>query len=272
MDWALVLASQGIETVLDRNASGSGWELRLGLSDHRRALESIRQYRVESRRFGWRQPVPGSPWSFHWGVLGWMGLCALSFRLQPSLGCGLFDSTAVRSGQWWRAFTALWLHQDLGHLGLNLVFGGIFLGLAMGRYGMGLACLAAGLAGAAGNYFSLALHPEAYTGLGASGMVMGALGLLTAQAVPLWKAGRVGFRVMFSSLAAGASLFMVLGTDPRSDILAHTGGFLAGLAAGSLLAWLPENRRQLLSRVSAVATAATVLLTWILAFKGAEAP
>jgi len=51
----------------------------------------------------------------------------------------------------------------------------------MARFGPGQALLAALLAGAVGNAAGLALRTEHYIGLGASGMVMGGLGLLTAQ-------------------------------------------------------------------------------------------
>lgn len=262
MDWALVLASQGIETVIEREAPGRRWALRLTAGDHERALHSIRQYRMESRRFGWRQPLPGSDWSYHWGVLAWMAACIVVFGYQSGLERGLFDSAAVHRGEWWRAFTSVWLHQDLGHLGMNLVFGGLFLGLAMGRYGAGFALWTGMLAGALGNLFGLLLRPGMYVGLGASGLVMGALGMLAAQAVPLWRAGRWGARLAWTTLCAGAGLFIVLGTDPGSDVIAHGGGFVGGLLGGAIGALIPDRIRPMVSRVAGLLALALVMVTW----------
>ena len=262
MDWALVLASQGIETIMDREPSGHGWALRLTAGDHERALRSIHQYRIENRRFGWRQPLPDSDWTYHWGVIAWMVVCVIVFGFQSRLERGLFDSTAVHRGEWWRAFTSVWLHQDLGHLGMNLVFGGLFLGLAMGRYGAGFALLTGMLAGALGNLLGLFLRPGNYVGLGASGLVMGALGMLAAQATPLWRAGRWGARLAWTTFSAGVGLFIVLGTDPSSDVIAHGGGFVGGLLGGAFGALIPDRIRPVVSRASGLLAIALVAVTW----------
>lgn len=265
MDWALVLASQGIESALERSSATGSWSLRMHANEYARALQSIHQYRLENRRFAWRQPIPGSHWSFHWGVLAWMVMCGTAFQIQPSLERGLFDTISVRQGEWWRAFTSIWLHQDLGHLGLNLVFGGIFLGLAMGRYGAGIAAWTGLWAGALGNLLGIGLRTENYVGLGASGMVMGALGMLAAQAAPFWRAGRWGARLAFSTFSAGAALFFLLGTDPKSDVLAHAGGFVGGALGGALFAWLPERFRRTANQVTGVLAGGLLLGTWYLA-------
>ncbi len=267
MDWALVLASQGIEAAIMREPDGRGWNLQVGSNDLERAQLSIRQFRIESRRFGWRQPLPGSHWTFHWGVIVWMMACAFVFQIQEHLERGLFLSSAVHRGEWWRAFTSVWLHQDPGHLSLNLVFGGILLGLAMGRYGAGLALLTGLLSGALGNALSLLWHARDYVGLGASGLVMGALGMLAAQAVPFWRAGRWGARLAFTTFSAGAALFILLGTDPTADVAAHTGGFIGGLIGGAGAAWIPDGQRQIVSRCSSVVAMVLVAATWWLALQ-----
>ena len=268
MDWALVLASQGIEATILRETDGRGWNLLVGNQDFERAQLSIRQFRIESMRFGWRQPLPGSHWTFHWGVIIWMMACALAFQIQQHLEPGLFLSSAVRRGEWWRAFTSVWLHQDPGHLSLNLVFGGILLGLAMGRYGAGLALLTGLFSGALGNALSLFWHATDYVGLGASGLVMGALGMLAAQAVPFWRAGRWGARLAFTTFSAGAALFILLGTDPTADVAAHTGGFIGGLIGGAAAAWLTDQQRQIASRCASVVAIGLVATTWWLALRG----
>ena len=76
-------------------------------------------------------------------------------------------------------FTAVMLHADTAHLISNVTIGALFLGFAMGSFGPGIALLAAFLAGAGGNLVDYWFYPSTHRGLGASGMVMGSLGLLT---------------------------------------------------------------------------------------------
>ena len=84
---------------------------------------------------------------------------------------GMMDGTALAHGEWWRLFTAIWLHADSAHLATNLVFGLLFLGLAMGRYGPGPGLRAAYLAGVGGNLATWSVYGESHRGLGASGVV-----------------------------------------------------------------------------------------------------
>ena len=79
----------------------------------------------------------------------------LSSRDPDFLTGGIMDSTLAVSGQWWRIFSAMMLHADLGHLAENLAIGIVLFGLAMGRYGTGTGLFAAYLAGAGGNVASL---------------------------------------------------------------------------------------------------------------------
>src|SRR5271163_492436 len=76
MDWALVLASQGIEAVIEHDAEGTGWGLVVATTDHEAALRSIRLYRLENRHWHWRQPLAGL--IFDWRVFLW-GLLMTGF-------------------------------------------------------------------------------------------------------------------------------------------------------------------------------------------------
>jgi membrane associated rhomboid family serine protease len=151
------------------------------------------------------------------------------------------DNAAVRAGEWWRIFTAMLLHADVGHLMSNLSLGMVLLGLAMGRYGSGLGLLAAWLAGAAGNLAGLFVYPDSHLGLGASGMVMGALGLIAAQSVALLRHGPIGRKYVIRGILAGVMLFALFGLSPGTDIVAHFGGFVAGLVLGGVLMSLPAT-------------------------------
>jgi len=69
--------------------------------------------------------------------------------------------------------------------------------------------------------------------LGASGMVMGALGLLAAQSLSS-RHPRV-IKYVAGGLFGGVMLFVLLGMNPGTNVVAHLGGFLSGLALGGLL-------------------------------------
>ena len=187
MDWSLVLASQGIETTIEESGEGGGWGLLVASQDCEKALKALRQYRLENRDWPWRQSLPWPETHFDWGSVAWAALLILFHwfgSVHPGFqAAGIMDTTAVFSGQWWRVFTAMMLHADVAHLAANLSIGIVLFGLAMGRYGTGTGLLAAYLAGAAGNVASLLLNAKPFNGLGASGMVMGALGLLAAQSL-----------------------------------------------------------------------------------------
>jgi rhomboid protease GluP len=244
MDWSLVLLSQGIEPTIDYAEEGAGWGLLVEPQDYDRALAAIHQYRLENRSWPWQQQVFEAGVLFDWGSLAWVLLVCVFFWLTPSQSelrsAGEMDSFAVARGQWWRLFTAVWLHADLGHLAGNATIGVVLLGLSMGRYGTGIGLLAAYLAGAGGNVLAGLLSAGPHRSLGASGMVMGCLGLLAVQSLALWKQAPQAARLLLSGVCGGLMLFLLLGLAPGSDILAHFGGFLSGLVLGALLSWRPQ--------------------------------
>src|SRR5262249_15574554 len=142
-------------------------------------------------------------------------------------------------GQWWRLFTAVWLHADLAHLLANATIGFLLLGLAMGRYGTGTGLLASYLCGPGGNIAAWLAASWLHRNLGAFRMVMGCLGLLAAQSPALLRRGGKSVRLLAAGLVGGLMLFIFLGLTPGSDIVAHFGGFVSGLLLGSLLLAFP---------------------------------
>ncbi len=174
--------------------------------------------------------------------MAWALLAALFFWLSAHADlqtAGLMDGAAVAQGQWWRLFTAIWLHGDLAHLATNATTGLLLLGLAMGRYGTGAGLLAAYLAGAAGNLLAGLLSLHTHRSLGASGMVMGSLGLLAVQSFSLWRQTPHARKLILGGVCGGVMLFVLLALTPGTDVMAHLGGFAGGLLLGSLLNLVP---------------------------------
>ena len=143
---------------------------------------------------------------------------------------------AVQHGQWWRLFTAAFLHIGLPHLAMNML-GLVLLGPTVERiYGhrsfllLYLGCALAG--GAASLHFSA----QGGVSVGASGAVFGVAGaLLTAvfhhrRRLPLLFGKR-----MLGGIGAFIVYSLVQGMAPGVDNAAHIGGLAAGVALAFIL-------------------------------------
>ena len=269
MDWSLVLVSQGIEAVIQRPTETSGWELLVPSLEHARALEAIRLYRRENRHLPWQQQVSDSGLVFDWTAIAWVFLLIFFHWLDARTNLrsgGLMIPAMVRHGEWFRLFTAVWLHADLAHLGSNAAIGLILLGLALGRFGTGVGLLAAYLAGAGGNILRCLLPADANASLGASGMVMGALGLVAIQSIFLWTRAPVARKFLVTAMGGGVFLFMFMGLSPGTDVIAHLGGFVAGLVLGQALIFLsPSPKSTSLNFLGVLAFIVLTIVPWWLA-------
>jgi membrane associated rhomboid family serine protease len=267
MDWSLALISQGIESTVEKSET-EGWGLIVAEGEYDRAFSTIRQYRVENLRWPWRQKIRQQV-LFDWGSVAWIFLLVLFFWLSANRpefhNAGMMDSEAVSHGQWWRLFTAIFLHADLGHLAANASFGLLLLGLTMGGYGTGVGLLAAYLTGVGGNVTTWLVFKDHHS-LGASGMVMGCLGLLGAQTISISRASRSTMKYILSGIVGGGMLFVLLGLNPESDVLAHLGGFIAGIIFGIVLRFVPRLAHNTPANLLAgLLFAILVILPWWLA-------
>jgi membrane associated rhomboid family serine protease len=113
------------------------------------------------------------------------------------------------------------------------------------------------------------MYDETHRGLGASGMMMGALGLLCIHSFGLWRKSPKAARYIISGVIAGFLLFVLFGFNPSSDIIAHLGGFVAGLIFGAVLSFMNEPRlhHARLNFIAFVMTAVTIAVTWTLALR-----
>jgi membrane associated rhomboid family serine protease len=139
----------------------------------------------------------------------------------------------------------------------------------MARFGPGVALLASFLAGVCGNLTGLLLYNHPYVGVGASGMMMGALGSLCIHSFSLWRQNPKAARYVFIGVFAGFLLFVLFGVNPQSDILAHLGGFAAGLIFGGALSFIPQRtlEKPSLNRVALAVLVVTIIALWTLALR-----
>jgi rhomboid protease GluP len=217
MDWSLVLASQGIEAAIEQ--AEHGYELVVLAGNHEAALDAIQKYRAENRSRPWRQRILREGLVFDWASLAWVALVACFHWLGTRFDLasrGLMDSSAVAQGEWWRLFTAIWLHADIGHLATNAAIGFVLLGLAMGRFGMMPALFGAVLTGVGGNLLAGTIATQPHRSLGASGLVMGCLGILAVQSAVQWGNSPHARKTLLAGLAGGILLFVMLGLSRRS--------------------------------------------------------
>ncbi|MGO9246739.1 MAG: rhomboid family intramembrane serine protease [Verrucomicrobiia bacterium] len=146
------------------------------------------------------------------------------------------SADSVKSGEWWRLFTALFLHANLLHLAMNgtgLWLFGSAVEKTMGRWRL-LAVFLVG--GALGNLAS-AYVAHYDVAIGASGGVFAVIG---AFAVGVWRlrspmyyALRRRLLVLLGLMVAAD--FTIGGLEPQVDNLAHVGGFFAGILLAVVL-------------------------------------
>ena len=145
---------------------------------------------------------------------------------------------ATQDGQWWRLFTAMFIHFGVIHLALNmwaLWDVGRLVEQLYGRWRFGLLYLGSGVVG---NLVSLVMQGNQAVSGGASGAVFSLYGALL---VFLWRerrqVDRGEFRWLFGGALAFSTLMLVLGHLVQGiDNSAHAGGLVAGMLLGALLA------------------------------------
>jgi len=149
------------------------------------------------------------------------------------------------------------------------VLGFLLLGLTMGAYGAGVGLLGSLLAGVLGNVAGYLAYGTPHQGLGASGMVLGALGLLSMHSVSWVRAGHAPGSLAIRAVASGSMLLLLFGVSPKEnvDLVAHLVGFGSGLALGTALAWVPAPvlSSRTTDRLCLGAALASTVLTWTLA-------
>jgi len=268
---AFVLHAVGIGSEIAWD--GDAWLLWVPAGEQASALAHLARYERENPPR--RLPVPPEP--LHRGA--WTGAAAYAaivllvgyFAGRDVLGFDWLDAGAqraglIRSGEAWRAITALTLHLDVGHLLANLGFG-TFFGLLAGQLlGPGIAWGTVLAAAAAANLLNAFLQPASHSSVGASTAVFATLGLLAAYA---WRrraaeGGRWAYR--WAPLVAGVILLGFTGAGgERTDVLAHLTGFAMGALAGAAHAAWRCPRGLAAQVVAGLGALLAIVAAWALA-------
>lgn len=148
----------------------------------------------------------------------------------------------IERREWWRPMTAMFLHADGGHVAGNLASGFLFGGLVAGAIGALRGWAMILLTGVLANItVSWITFPEAFSSIGASTAVFGALGILSGLGIAMVRAESGGHRSRRAWLRLFAPLFggwVILGwwgggsIDGNTDVLGHVAGFAWGVPLG----------------------------------------
>ena len=149
---------------------------------------------------------------------------------------GAMFGPLIATGEYWRFFTAMFLHANLLHLFFNCFALFIFGRLVEGVYGYTRFTAIYLLAGLSGGVLSYMFNKTAIA-VGASGAIFGILGALAAYFVVHRNTfGEMGRRNL-TGLATVAAINLAIGLlIPNIDNWAHFGGLAGGFVMGLALA------------------------------------
>ena len=158
-----------------------------------------------------------------------------SANAQVLIDFGALSAPLVVDGEYWRLFTAMFLHAGIMHILANSLSLFIFGQIVERTYGHGRFVLVYLLAGLFGSVASLSLNSTA-VGVGASGAVFGIVGALAAYFVANRRVmGDLG-RQNLMGLLMLVGINVVFGlTSPGIDNWAHMGGLASGFLLGMAL-------------------------------------
>jgi rhomboid protease GluP len=248
---ALLLASEGIDTRLVTAADGvTVLVARAALA--RASAIVLEEYPdglvAAGTRRARRRPRlrPGADRWFgpaSWVVLAIVAACAAVFAAEERAGgsevrtvlleFGASRPAHVRTGEYWRLITAMFVHIGPRHLLANavtLLVLGPALAAALGAARFGFVYV---VAGTMGNVLSYQLADPDVVSAGASGAILGVLGALGGQRLRFAASTRYhGWQVVAAVLAY---LAIAVGAGPEVDTAAHLGGLAAGLGLGLVI-------------------------------------
>jgi len=163
----------------------------------------------------------------------------MNMRVLVDMGA-LYGPLTVLKGEWWRLFTAMFLHGGMTHILMNMVSLYI-IGRGMETYFSAKSYLSIYLfSGLFGGLASLYMHPES-VGIGASGAIFGVFGALAGFFIAHRRHIGEHTRAFMKEFAVIIAINLVIGFSmPEVDVSAHIGGLTVGFLGGYLLSKDPR--------------------------------
>ena len=271
-EYSLLLDSLGIEN----NAvfRWNSWQIEVDLSDYDKAKSEISAYEKSGRI----EKIHNKFAHIRFQKIDWPIFCATllllvlfhvfiyEFDHLELIKAGRSSAAAITEGEFFRAVTALTLHGDYKHLFSNIVFGGIVLWALSTMTGTGTAILFALFTGFAGNLMNAFFYGSAHNSIGASTSVFGVIGVLAGlQFFDSFREKKLGRWIPFG---AALGLLAMLGSNEKSDVLAHLFGFAAGLPTGTIFGAAFSKRNlpgKTVQNISAILFIIVIFVCWMAA-------
>lgn len=152
----------------------------------------------------------------------------------------LYGPYVVQEGEWWRLFTAMFLHGGMTHLLMNM-FSLYIIGRGAEMYFEKNAYISIYLfSGLIGGLVSMFVHPGS-VGVGASGAIFGIFGALAGFFLAHRDKVATHARAFMKDFSIIIGINLVIGLSiPSVDVSAHLGGLAVGIVGGYVLSKNPK--------------------------------
>ena len=176
---------------------------------------------------------------------------------------GAMQPIAVADGQFWRLFTAIFLHRGLLHIALNAYFFWLFgrmVETSFGRTWMVLIYVVAGFLASVASY---AFGPVTTLAVGASGAISGVFGAFIAYNYRRREHAMNAANLRLALTVIVLNAVIAIGYS-SIDWRAHVGGLVAGFALGYLADSSGPARQRAVVRFAGVATLVVIGIALVL--------
>jgi len=176
---------------------------------------------------------------------------------------GAMQPIAVADGQFWRLFTAMFLHAGLLHVALNAYFFWLFgrmVETSFGRTWMVLIYVVAGFLASVASY---AFGPVTTLAVGASGAISGVFGAFIAYNYRRRQHAMNAANLRLALTVIVLNAVIAIGYS-SIDWRAHVGGLVAGFALGYLADSSGPARQRAVVRFAGVATLVAIGIALVL--------
>ena len=176
---------------------------------------------------------------------------------------GAMQPIAVADGQFWRLFTAMFLHAGLLHVALNAYFFWLFGRMVEASFGRTWMVLIYVVAGFLASVASYAFGPVTTLAVGASGAISGVFGAFIAYNYRRRQHAMNAANLRLALTVIVLNALIAIGYS-SIDWRAHVGGLVAGFALGYLADSSGPARQRAVVRFAGVATLVVIGIALVL--------
>jgi len=168
------------------------------------------------------------------------GITDMDMKVLVEMGA-LTGQYTIQYGEWWRLFTAMFLHGGMTHILMNM-FSLYLIGRGVEIYFSKSAYVSIYLfSGLLGGLASLYMHPYG-VGIGASGAIFGVFGALAGFFLAHRKKIPAHSQRFMKDFGIVLGINLVMGLSlPSIDVSAHIGGLAVGFVGGFVIARNPKS-------------------------------